>query len=404
MKDLIIIGGGPAGLMAAYAAVSSRPSANIVIIEKNSELGVKLKITGNGKCNYSNATIGDKDNELDYTNYNFDKASKYAEMLRTYDSKWLEKLFFDLGMMTYQKGDLKYPKSEQSASVLSALLNSISTDNVKIVTSVEATGISKSDDGFQIMCSNKVIYTAKSVLIATGGKAAPKTGSVGGGYKLAKAMGHTVSFTYPGLTKLCVDSKKNISLSECAGVRAKALVKAVIDGQTKATEAGEVQFLKDALSGICVFNLSRFMSKAIEEGKKCQVIIDFMPDTKEEELKSLIDKQLKGHIDLESVLLGFVPAGIAKYISYTAGEDPQKATKLLKNTVVDIVAHGTYDEAQVTIGGVSMDEIDPANMESVKTKGLYLAGEVIDVDGACGGYNLHFAFASGFVSGSSAVK
>ena len=403
--NVCVIGGGPAGVMAAYSAALR--GAKVSILERNTEVLKKLCLTGNGRCNFSNA-------DLSVSNYNFDAAHCFAGILKEYDSDWLEDLFKENGMLSIERDGLKYPRSEKAVTVKDTLLKMCKEKNVEILSSAKVVSLEKNETGFTVVLEDGKKMTFDKVIITTGGKAYPNTGSDGAGYKLARSLGHKVTFTYPYLTRLLTDDKDVLKLS---GVRFKGKVSAKIDSETIDGEFGEIQFTDKGLSGICIYKLSRFLSKPIEEGKKCSIIIDFLPEMSGEELeeylKTLLEKEpdKAGSTVYSDILKGMLGEDIAEAVIKRAAADSsekadskdtlQDVIKEIKAFTVSIKDHDTFSNAQVTGGGVDINEVD-ANMESKLCKGLYFAGEVLDVDGTCGGYNLHWAFASGFKAGESA--
>ena len=279
MKKVCVIGGGPAGVMSAYAA--SLGKADVTIIERNTEILKKLMLTGNGKCNYSNA-------DLSVESYSFDASHPFSNVIKEYDSAWLENLFLQNGMYTYIKDSLKYPRSEKAETVRDTLLDMLKKQEVSIITDKKVTSIKSSIDSDSVKVDNNNACSRFTVsfedggeikcdalIISTGGKAYPSTGSDGAGYRLAREAGHNVTFTYPVLTRLFTEDKDVLNL---AGVRYKGRVSAYLDGKEVGEEEGEIQFTDKGLSGICVFNISRYLSKPIEEGASCFISVDFLPE------------------------------------------------------------------------------------------------------------------------------
>ena len=417
MTDVCVIGGGPAGVFASYfAAVNQK----VTLIERNENVLKKLLLTGNGKCNYSNSDL-----KSEY--YSFGKDHPYSKIIEEFDSEKLEEFFMDRGMPTYGKNGYKYPRSERAETVKNVLTEMLEEKKIKVITGKKVVSaeyrpgkktdderlsrpltdkdapffILKFEDGEKIEC--------RKLIIATGGKAYPSTGSDGGGYRLARALGHTVTFTYPVLTRLFSEDK---AIKDMAGVRFKARVSAMVEGETVCFEEGELQFTENGLSGICIYNLSRYLSKPLEEGLNCNVVVDFLPEMARESMEYYIDKQLQKNNDWKDLLANIFGEKTAelihKKISSEIKNDRGKKTSELftdsiKNYKIRISGHDSFSNAQVTKGGVSIDEVDE-NMASKICPGLYFAGEVLDVDGKCGGYNLHFAFASGRRAGMSAAE
>ena len=412
MKRICIIGGGPAGVMAAIAAAES--GEKVTLIERNDMLLKKLLLTGNGRCNYSNENI-----TLD--GYNFDESHLFSKILEELDSKWLENFFYENGMLTKKQGDLMYPRSEKAETVRNTLIEILRENNVEILLSKKVVGVKSHIDGnaeksdnmniekaFSLVFDDGTQTECSSIVIATGGKAYPSTGSDGGGYRISRELGHNVTFTYPVLTRLFTSDK---DVLELAGVRFKGRVSALIENETVGTQDGEIQFTDKGLSGICVFNLSRFLSKAIEDKIECEIAIDFLPEFSKEEINSFIKSHSKkcSKEDPHSLLSKMTNEKIASLIIKRANiktfdEKAQKEiANLLKDFRVKISDHDSFSNAQITKGGVNIEEVS-GDMQSLVSPGVFFAGEVLDVDGICGGFNLHWAFASGYKAGKKAAE
>lgn len=429
MFDICIIGAGAAGMMAAISAADKNPGAHIVIIEKNSEPGKKLGSTGNGKCNLSNSAC-----------------PGHAFVLHR---------FLDLGLFTITDSSGRiYPYSEDAKDVVRILLCAIEKRGIHVCCHTTVTRIRKTGDFFDVQLSQRhcldrknnaespntkstayqgsvksgknrhqtysaeytdaTFLTAKTVLIAAGGKAAPQFGTAGEGTKLAKSLGHSVSRLAPALT--AIKTKEN--LASIAGVRAKcriSLYRTHSDNagscEEIATETGEVQFTRYGVSGICVFNLSRHMK--IPQGKTLkngfddyEVRIDFLPGIYDvpkllSELKQIPPSASTALPVLTSLptLTSLVKKPLADYIHLHSNGDLTKLVSMLKEFRLHPQGLMGWDFAQVTAGGVLYDEIDKQTMQSRLVKGLFFAGEVLDYDGPCGGYNLQHAWESGIRAG-----
>ncbi|MCR5847782.1 MAG: aminoacetone oxidase family FAD-binding enzyme [Lachnospiraceae bacterium] len=443
MAKIIVLGGGPAGIMAAYAASSEENS--VTLIERNEKILKKLLLTGNGKCNYSNE-------DLKSSYYNFGPGHPFSQILKEYDSVWLEEFFKAHGMLTYNKDGLKYPRSEKAETVRDVLTRMLEEKKIETICGKKAVSVEKiSDDHGKFPKNNDVsdvlkVYNKEDtclfritledgssiegdkLILAAGGKAYPSTGSDGGGYRLARALGHKVSFTYPVLTRLFTDDE---GVKEMSGVRYKCKVSAFADDEKLTSQEGELQFTDKGLSGICIFNISRYLSRPVEEQRKCLVEIDLLPETDEETLSGYLKTMTEKHLSQtgcsDNVTGKDIAGCISKVLDSAFGVKISKCltdriyrtintdeisdikvlsdstARMIKHFNVNITGHDSFSAAQVTKGGVDIGEVKD-DLESAVCRGLFFAGEVLDVDADCGGYNLHWAFASGYRAGLSAKE
>ena len=378
MLDICIVGGGAAGMTAAIHAKEANPALHICIIEKKNQLGKKILASGNGKCNLSNLACEKVCETLDF--------------------------FRGLGVITRADGEGRlYPYTEESRAVQEALRHRMLQLGVEIRTSAEVLEIEKKEH-FIVHLKNGAIQ-ARKVLIACGGKAGPAFGTTGDGYRWAKAFGHTVEKPIPVLT--AVDTKEN--MERLAGIRAKAAVSLVYQNEEIFREKGEIQFTKTGISGICVFNLSRYL--LIPEGRTFadgfddyRIFIDFFPDMEPAFLQELLQQRQALGFEGESMLEYLVRGPIAAWIYESSKGDVSAAAGLLKAFPLQPKGAKGWDFAQATKGGVSLEEVNPDTMESKLIKDLYFAGEVLDFDGPCGGYNLQNAWETGTIAGKEMAR
>ena len=405
-KKIIVVGGGAAGCMAAITACAQ--GADVTLIEKNKTVAKKILSTGNGKCNYCHDVITPADFHLS------DSDEFISSILKAYPVEKCLEDFKKLGITPLVRDGYVYPYSEQAKSVTEVLTRSLKVVNV--VTECSVTGIEKNGDKFTVKTSGKE-FTADAVIVTTGGEAAPVTGSTGDGYKFAKSLGLKQIKPVPALTSLTV---KDHPYKKAAGVRIRATVAVEIDGIEAGSDTGQVQITKTGFSGIPVFNVSRFASRALDEGKKVALKIKFLPELSDDDIRSEFNVRLAQTEQSEPVtrtfydaMIGLFPDSFADALLRNAGVDPDKkvsdvskaADKLFnasRNLKVQVTGTGDMASSQVTCGGVALTEIDVSTMQSKKHNGLFLAGEILDIDGMCGGYNLYFAWASGYIAGSSA--
>lgn len=378
--DICIIGGGAAGLACAAEAAKLVPGISIFIVEKNDVLGRKILSTGNGRCNLSNVAC-----------------PGHEKVLRFFDS---------IGVITRTDGEGRiYPYSEDAKDVADALTDAVIKSGADIMTGAVCTSCSydeeehlyetqisvKGDDGKQ---QKEFSIISKRVLLSAGGKAAPKLGTTGDGYRIARKFYHTVTKLAPALTAV----ETHEDLSSLAGVRAKVRITLISHGGSLFEEDGEVQFTDYGISGICVFNMSRFME--IPEGRTLingfddyAVEIDFLPETRD--AAALVKERIKNGAGTDDVLRSVVKQPVAEMILEKTGGEPEMTGWLLKHFMVHPSGVKGWDHAEITRGGIPLQEIKMDRMESKYYPGLFFAGEIIDFDGPCGGFNLENAWETG---------
>lgn len=393
-----IIGGGAAGLMCALRAAEKDPQREIVILEKADRVGKKILVTGNGRCNLSH--IG-----ADTKSYHGEGCEDLINILfKKYSSDTVLAYFNRLGLMTYADGEGRvYPLSRQASSVLDVLRMRLKGYGGQELCGVNIREIRKRKSGYELVTDDGIIETEKLV-IAVGGK----TDYAGreSGADIVRTLGLSTVKCTPSLSPVKVDAEIIRSLK---GIRAAAGVRLLHDGEIVRTERGEVQFTENALSGICIFNLSRYANR----NTGCEIGISLLPDLSREEIHEEIQRRLgmNQNGNLSDIFVGLFHKNIGNALMKSAGIKPStactdisdKELNLLSNTIADwrfkTVPRHDFQNAQVSAGGVKLSEIDPHTFETKKHRGLYVIGEALDVDGDCGGYNLQFAFASGMCAG-----
>lgn len=416
MKRIAVIGGGAAGMMAAVTAAKN--GAAVTIYEKNDRIGKKILATGNGKCNFSN-----KDFSVEYYYGDREKLSRCFERFSVEDTIGF---FRQAGMLVKEKKGYLYPLSEQASTVLDILRLEVDNRNIEVelsaaVEKIEPLTAKKEEK--KSRAKGIAVYWEKdgekscnryeAVIITCGGCAAPGTGSDGSGYRLAEKLGHHIVPTVPALVQLrCSDG----FFKSVAGVRCEASLRLYCEKLLVQEERGELQFTDYGISGIPVFQFSRQAAYLLKDGKKADVYIDLLPDIGVRELEEIGSQRVEnvGNKTLEEFLLGMANKKINLLLIKLAGyKSADRADKVghknLKKLIasykelhVHILAANPFENAQVTAGGVDLNEVND-KMESTKASGVYFAGEILDVDGRCGGYNLQWAWTSGYIAGKSAA-
>ena len=401
--EVIVVGGGASGLIAAIEI--AKRGISVCIVERFAKLGKKILATGNGRCNMTNLQLHKED-------YRSEKPDFPYQVLQQFSARDTLSYFEKLGVLWKDENGYIYPRSEQATTVVSALELKIQSLNIPIYYEKEVIKIAKKDGEFQLLCQDGTTMTGRHCVIATGGKAQPKLGSNGSGYELAKQLGHTIIPVVPALTGLHTN---HWAISHWAGVRAKASIACVVDKKMVWKEQGELQLTNYGVSGVPTFQISRYATDGFERGKQVVVAIDFAWEYSKEELETLLERLLTScsYKNIREVLEGvfskkLVPIFLkeAKIVETTRANQIQSnqlhtLVMVIKNFELLITGSNSFDQAQVCAGGVSVEEIQAMSLQSKKVEGLYFAGEVLDVDGTCGGYNLQWAWASGYVVGNA---
>ena len=412
-RTVAVIGGGAAGMMAAIEA--ARAGAIVTLIEKNAQLGKKLATTGNGRCNYTNLDMGDRIGGK-FRGFHPDFAEAALDVL---PPEAVLDWFRAIGVEPRFRGGYVYPNSDQASAVVDALREELHCLSVKVHYNAEVKSVQRVDSScFLIQCADAVVK-ADRVILAAGSKAAPKTGSNGDGYFVARKLGHTI---VPYVPALCGIRCAGEAFRALAGIRTEAALELSVDGRCVDREVGELQLVDYGISGIPVFQLSRYAAYALQEGKKAAVYINFLPgfteaeDPKDRSVQLFRQRQerLAGR-KMESFFTGLLHQKLGQLLLRMANVRPElpvaelseKQLRSLASLSVrfkaECVEMNGFQQAQVVAGGVDTMEVEPHSMASRLVPGLYFAGEVLDIDGICGGYNLQWAWASGFVAGRHAA-
>ena len=402
MMRVIIIGGGASGLMAAITA--ARGGAKVTVLEHQNQVGKKILVTGNGRCNFTNT-------DQDLSHYHSENLLNMAIALKQFTYQDTILFFKELGIFSKNRNGYLKPHSDAASAVLDVLGMECEHLKEKIACQIEVEAIEKKDDIFKVHTPGWT-YEADKLILATGSKAAPATGSDGSGYALAKSLGHTVIEPYPALVQLLSKEK---CLNALAGLRTDTRVILYADEQPVISNRGEVQLNANNVSGIPVFQISAEAAKAFANGKKCHVVLDFLPDFTEELLVNYFKQRIctSGYKTAVNFLTGLFAKKLSEVLCERCGfskkllaenfkeDDIIKLCKQIKNFKIQIYGTNGFEHAQCCGGGVSLDEINPMTMESFTVSGLHFCGELLDVHGDCGGYNLQWAWTSGYLAGKA---
>ena len=398
-----IIGGGASGMAAALAA-AEHPNVQVLLFERQARLGRKLQATGNGRCNLTNIHA----NAAHY--YGADQGKFASAALERYDVENTLDWFAELGLYTVAEASGRvYPYSDQANSVVDVLRFALEKPNIQVLTGFEVTKVRKTNDGFSVE-NGEESYLCDRLIVACGGLAGTKLGGSMSGYKLLMKFGHHCTKLRPTLVQIQSDWS---ALPSLKGVRANCRAKITRDGSLYTAGVGEIQFTEHGLSGPVIFEISRDVCHE-KGGWICE--LNLLPDMDRDQLLPMLQRKKQTDLTAEELLTGILhnrlgrvvvkEAGIAGYVPIKQLED-WELEKVCEKTFCLLVALTEpmgMDAAQVTAGGIVTEEFDPDTMESKLVPGLYACGEVLDIDGDCGGYNLQWAWSSGRCAGTSAGK
>ena len=395
-----IIGAGASGMAAALAAAENE-NVQVVLMERQARVGRKLAATGNGRCNLTNLHAMEG-------GYHGDDPTFSKAALERFNVEQTLNWFGNLGLYAVAEDSGRvYPYSDQANSVVDVLRFALEKPNIQLLTGFEVTKVRKSDQGFRVDSAEESIFCDK-LIVACGGLAGTKLGGSMFGYKLLRTFGHKCTKLRPTLVQLKSDWSGCVSLK---GVRANCHAAIYHNGNLHSESTGELQFTEFGLSGPVMFEISR---DACQNGGSWVCKLDFLPDQDERWLHQELMRRRITHWKAEDLLTGILhnrlgrvltqAAGISGYVPLAQLEEDEihavvKAVKFFEVVLTEPLG---MDAAQVTAGGVVTSEFDPETLESKLVSGLYACGEVLDVDGDCGGYNLQWAWSSGYVAGSHA--
>lgn len=403
---IIVVGGGAAGMMAAI--VAKRNGASVVLLERNDRVGKKLLTTGNGRCNYTNLNLridnyhGENNGfpEKALSGFNVDKTMEFFELL---------------GITPADEDNGKvYPLSFQASSMLDVLRYEMDYLGVELVTEAFVSDINKKKK-FIVKLKDGRTFEGDKLILATGGMAMPVSGSDGNGYSLVKSLGHAVTDVFPGLVQLKLDG--NI-FKQVNGVKFIGLAGVYCNNKLVTQDTGDILFTDYGISGPPILQISRKAIELMNRGKEVELRISIITSKTKEELKDYLSARFRNLYmkTIEEALIGFVhkklilpilkELNIDKSIkaSSLSEESIDSLARLLTSWSFKIIGNKGWGQAQVTAGGVNTTQVDRRTMESKLVDGLYIIGELLDVDGDCGGYNLQWAWSSGYAAGINASR
>lgn len=401
MYDVIIIGGGASGISAAIKAAAG--GKKVLIIEKNNKLGKKLYATGNGKCNLTNSNCIITENYFSNDN-NYEGFMK--EVINTEPSNDVIAFMESLGIKLYEKNGYFYPLSNQASSVVWAMIDKLNQYKVSINLKETVYDLNQESSAITVI-TDKSSYKAQKIILCCGGKSYEALGGSSLGYDLAKKLNVRLSKIRPSLCPLTTYEKTDA----IAGVRTNCLANVINNNKVVASEFGELQITDYGLSGIIIFNLSSIIGSLLENGSKVTISLDLLKDLTIEEIICFINNNnsrtilgcLNGLLNdkLSLYILNSLNIDSKAHLSSLSDKDVYLISKALKDLKFGISGLKGYDQAQVCAGGVALDQINPENLSLFDNPRIKIVGEMLDVDGKCGGYNLTFAILSGMKAGSS---
>lgn len=406
--ETAVVGAGASGCMAAVSAAMA--GCEVTLIESNDKIGRKIYATGNGRCNLTNLHMA---GECYHAGGGEDLSAFFARFsVEDHMRFWEER-----GILLHDRQGYVYPATDQASTIAEAYDKILRQLGVRILLGERVTSVKRAEkgkaDGFVIRTDRDRNILARKVILAGGGMAGPQYGCKGDLYRIAGDLGHSVIKPLPALVPLM---SADPSLKASAGARCDAGIRLYLDQREAGRERGEVQLTEKGISGIPVFQLSALAARALDRGMEVKAVIDFLPGIREDAWEREMARRLKENRNcmLGTYFLGLVNRRVLDMILRRRDlQAEKKASKLPEETLAAILADmrassfritGTdgFRQAQVTSGGIPLSETD-RNLQSVKCPGLYFAGELLDVDGICGGYNLQWAATSGWIAGKSAA-
>mgnify|MGYP000871446012 CR=1 FL=1 len=407
-KHVIIVGGGASGMIAAISA--RRRNADVTILERNPRIGKKILVTGNGRCNFTNI-------KADIGCYHGTDPQFSSKALDNFSVRETIEFFEKLGIAHKVESQGKvFPMSDQASSVLDLLMYELNKTGVNIICNAYVKEIKKNDKNFTIKLEDGTSFQGDRVIIAAGGKAMPSTGSDGNGFDLAKKLGHTIIDIFPGLVQLKLEGEY---FKQIQGVKFVGTAEIIHNNQSLAKDRGDILFANYGVSGPPILQISRKAGELIHEKKDVVLKISIIDRISKTDLKKLLTARFANEPNktVEFSLVGLINKRLIPVLLKEAGimdlknpvntlssKEQEKITDILTDWRFKVRGTKSWPSAQVTAGGVATREINPDTMESKIIKGLFFAGEIIDIDGQCGGFNLQWAWSSGFISGENATR
>lgn len=409
--DLIIVGGGASGLMAAVVAKDF--GIDVAILEGTDRVGKKILTTGNGRCNITNNTISSP-----YTTYHSENENFFTNALNSFSIEDTKNFFLSLGLPLIELEDGKmYPKSLQASSVVDIFRMAIEDKQIPVYTNCKVNSIIKKKN-FLLSTSSEDYdgFSCRQLILCCGGKSAVKTGSDGSGYKLAKHFGHKIVEPIPGIVQLKLDYPY---LKAMSGIKFDGSVSIYVDDKLIRTDVGEVLFTDYGISGPPILQLSYYASKALHKKSKVTISVDMLPYENKEDAENFLISHFSmfGYREISSALIGIINKKLIPTILKDVGikdiHQPcsnidwkyiDKLVSRFKKWDFNCIDTNGFNNAQVTVGGIDTKDIDSSTLESKLVDGLYLCGEMIDVHGDCGGFNLQWAWSSGYLAAKSASE
>ena len=410
--ELLVVGGGASGMMAAITA--ARSGSRVVLLEKMARPGKKLLATGNGRCNYTNE-------RQEPACYRSKCQQKAWDIIQSFDQKDTVAWFREIGILPGNRQGYLYPASFQAAGLLHSLEREMGRLAIEVHREEPVERIERQKNykgewsrGY-VVTTSRGKYLAGRVIVSTGGLASPAHGSTGDGYGLVRGLSLKMVPVHPALCGLEV---REVYAKKWGGNRVQGRVSLQVAGETLAEDTGEIQLVNQGISGIPVFQVSRFAAQPLEEHKAVVLYLDSMPDWGKGEILEELRRRVgwNSQQSLGDMLEGMLPDKFARAlieesghkIQDRAGNISDSSLKGLRDYIkgFPVKIHGMagFEKAQVTAGGISLEEIDSHTMEVRKSPGLYLTGELLDVDGICGGYNLQWAWTTGYLAGKAASR